>query len=72
MMNIGFRPTVSDGNSVFIEVNIFDFDKDIYGRKIKVVLIKYIRGERKFNSLDDLVIQLNKDKEECLKHLQIN
>ncbi len=71
MMNIGYRPTVSDGNNIFIEVNIFDFDKDIYGKKIKVVLKKFIRDERKFNSLDDLVIQLNKDKEECLKHLQI-
>jgi riboflavin kinase/FMN adenylyltransferase len=69
MMNIGNRPTVSTGNEIFIEVNIFNFDKDIYGKKIKVVLKKYIRDEKKFNSLDELVNQLNKDKQECNKHL---
>jgi riboflavin kinase/FMN adenylyltransferase len=69
MMNIGTRPTVSTGNEIFIEVNIFDFDKDIYGKKIKVVLKEYIRDEKKFNSLEELVNQLNKDKEECKKHL---
>lgn len=69
MMNIGYRPTVSKGNEIFIEVNIFDFDKDIYGKKIKVVFKEYIREEKKFNSLDELVNQLNKDKQECKKHL---
>ena len=69
MMNIGNRPTVSTGNEIFIEVNIFNFDKDIYGKKIKVVLKEYIRAEEKFNSLDELVNQLNKDKQECNKHL---
>lgn len=69
MMNVGYRPTVSSGKDIYIEVNIFDFDKDIYGQKIKIVLKKYIREEKKFNSLDDLVKQLNKDKEDCKKHL---
>ncbi|MFA7359524.1 MAG: bifunctional riboflavin kinase/FAD synthetase [Candidatus Kapaibacterium sp.] len=69
MMNIGYRPTVSSGKDIYIEVNIFDFEKDIYGQKIKVVLKDYIRDEKKFNSLDDLVKQLNKDKEDCKKHL---
>ncbi len=69
MMNIGTRPTVATGSEIFIEVNIFEFNKDIYGKKIKVVLKKYIRDEKKFNSLDDLVNQLKKDKEECKKHL---
>jgi riboflavin kinase/FMN adenylyltransferase len=69
MMNIGTRPTVSTGNEIFIEVNIFNFNKDIYGKKIKVVLKEYIRDEMKFNSLDELVNQLNKDKEKCNKHL---
>lgn len=69
MMNIGKRPTVSTGNEIFIEVNIFNFDKNIYGKKIKVVLKDYIRDEKKFNSLEELVNQLNKDKIECNKHL---
>jgi riboflavin kinase/FMN adenylyltransferase len=69
MMNIGKRPTVSTGNEIFIEVNIFNFNKNIYGKKIKVVLKDYIRDEKKFNSLEELVNQLNKDKIECNKHL---
>jgi riboflavin kinase/FMN adenylyltransferase len=69
MMNIGNRPTVSTCNEIFIEVNIFNFDKNIYGKKIRVVFKEYIRDEKKFNSLDELVNQLNKDKEECNKHL---
>jgi riboflavin kinase / FMN adenylyltransferase len=69
MMNIGFRPTVSDTMKIYIEVNIFDFNDDIYGKDIKVVLRKYIREERKFNSLDELVKQLNKDKKDCLNFL---
>lgn len=69
MMNIGNRPTVSEGNDIFIEVNIFNFDKDIYGKKIKVVLKEYIREEKKFHSLEELVNQLNIDQQECNKHL---
>ena len=69
MMNIGNRPTVSEGNDIFIEVNIFDFDKDIYGRKIRVHTRIYLRGERKFGSIDELVAQLNKDKEDCINFL---
>jgi len=69
MMNIGNRPTVNEGSEIFIEVNIFDFNAGIYGRKIKVSLIKYIRDERKFASLDELVVQLNSDKQECQKLL---
>ncbi len=61
MMNIGFRPTV-DGKKRTIEVNIFDFDKDIYGETIVVKLLHYIRSEVKFNGVDALKEQLNKDR----------
>ncbi len=61
MMNIGFRPTV-DGSTRMIEVNIFDFEEDIYGQTLRVHLKKYIRGEQKFNGLDALKEQLGKDK----------
>lgn len=69
MMNIGKRPTVSNSEDIFIEVNIFDFNKDIYGEDIKVILKHYIRDEKKFGSLDELVKQLNTDKENCLNFL---
>jgi len=61
MMSIGFRPTV-DGKKRVIEVNLFDFNKDIYGQTLRVYLRKYLRGEQKFNGLDALKEQLAKDK----------
>lgn len=63
MLNIGVRPTIAnaDGKPT-IEVNIFDFDEDIYGKQISVQLIDRIRAEEKFPSLDDLVKQMHLDK----------
>ncbi|MDP3667332.1 MAG: bifunctional riboflavin kinase/FAD synthetase [Sediminibacterium sp.] len=61
MMNIGVRPTV-DGKKRVIEVNIFDFDEDIYGQTLQVQVHHYLRGEVMFNGLDELKQQLQKDK----------
>lgn len=60
MMNIGVRPTV-DGHKKVIEVNIFNFNEDIYEQTITVMVYDYIRGEVKFNGLDALKAQLNED-----------
>jgi riboflavin kinase / FMN adenylyltransferase len=68
MMSIGFRPTV-DGKKKVVEVNIIDFDKEIYGQTLKVFVKKYLRQEIKFDSLDDLVKQMDQDKIESLKVL---
>lgn len=59
MMNIGTRPTV-DGTKRTVEVNIFDFDKEIYGENIQVYLNSYLRAEVKFSELDQLKQQLAK------------
>ena len=61
MMNIGLRPTV-DGKKRVIEVNIFDFDDDLYGQTLQVHVHHYLRGEIKFTGLDELKQQLQKDK----------
>lgn len=61
MMNIGTRPTV-DGIGRTQEVNIFDFDDDIYGETVTVEIIDYIRPEQKFNGLDELKAQILADK----------
>ncbi len=61
MMNIGFNPTVN-GQKQTIEINLFDFDEDIYGKQIEVSLLKYLREEQKFGSVDLLKEQLNQDK----------
>jgi riboflavin kinase/FMN adenylyltransferase len=68
MMNIGMRPTVN-GTKRTIEVNIFDFDKDIYGEKMRVYLNNYLRGEVKFAGLDQLTEQLAKDRIHALEKL---
>ncbi|MDB5201209.1 MAG: bifunctional riboflavin kinase/FAD synthetase [Ferruginibacter sp.] len=60
MMNIGIRPTV-DGSKRVIEVNIFDFDELIYGRKLTIGFKKWLRSEVKFNGLDALKQQLAAD-----------
>ena len=61
MMNIGIRPTI-EGKKRVIEVNIFDFDEDIYGQILQVHIYYYLRGEIKFNGLEELKQQLAKDK----------
>lgn len=63
MMNIGKRPTLGDNFKTSMEVNIFNFDQDIYNQEIEVEFIQKIRDEKKFNGLDELIDQLNKDKE---------
>ncbi len=65
MMNIGIRPTV-DGTKRVIEVNIFDFDEDIYGQTLKITLKKNLRLEVKFAGLEELKAQLAKDKEHAI------
>ncbi|MES2004103.1 MAG: bifunctional riboflavin kinase/FAD synthetase [Bacteroidota bacterium] len=70
MMNIGLRPTV-DGKKRVIEVNIFDFDQDIYGQTLQIHLQFYLRGEVKFNGLDELKAQLKKDREDSIARLAV-
>lgn len=60
MMNIGNRPTVN-GNSQTIEVHFFDFNQNLYGKELTIELLYFLREEQKFNSVEDLVVQLKKD-----------
>lgn len=59
--NIGIRPTIVDDNKINVETHIFDFDKEIYDQEIQILFISKIREEIKFNSLDELKIQIQKD-----------
>ena len=68
MMNIGLRPTV-DGKKRVIEVHIFDFDEDIYGETLQIHIHTYLRGEVKFNGLEELKHQLQKDKINAIHQL---
>ena len=68
MMNIGNRPTVNGENQT-IEVNFFDFDEDIYNKIISIEILAFIREEQKFDSLDSLKSQLNKDQQTSLSYI---
>ena len=67
MSNIGCRPTVGSGNARTIETHIFDFDEDIYGLDMKITFLERIREERRFDSLEGLKTQLEKDKQTIWK-----
>ena len=68
MGNIGVRPTIDHGD-LTIEVNIFDFDEDIYGEKITIQFVDRLRDEQKFDGLEALKAQLAKDKIESIARL---
>lgn len=59
--NIGVRPTFSGSDRALLEVHLFDFQRDIYGAHVQVVFLKKLRDEQKFNDLDALVNQIDKD-----------
>lgn len=65
MLNVGTNPTTDFDNKIKIEVNIFDFDADIYGETLKVEFVKWIRNEEKFANLDELKQALANDKIAC-------
>ena len=67
MCNIGVRPTVGTGNARTIETHILDFDEDIYGLDITISFLRKVRDERRFDSLEDLRAQLEKDREFCFQ-----
>lgn len=69
MLNIGVRPTfVSEGKRT-VEVHLFDFHGEASGRRITVHFYQRLRGEKKFASADDLIRQLNADRESCMKQI---
>ena len=68
MMNIGVNPTVN-GTTESIEVHFFNFNSNIYDKKIQINLLSRIRDEQKFESIDALKKQLNLDKEMALNYI---
>lgn len=65
MSNVGVNPTFGDVDNIRLETNIFDFSEDIYGKCINVSFCEFIRGEKNFSAVNDLVEQLTKDKAVC-------
>ena len=68
MMNIGFNPTFGN-KKLTIEVNIFDFNQDVYDENIKIEFIKFIRNEMKFQNIGELIKQIKIDRETCKSYM---
>lgn len=61
VLSISFRPTITDSGELRIEVYILDFNEDIYGENIRLTFVDHIRADAKFDSLEELIEQMNKD-----------
>lgn len=70
VINIGVRPTIGADLGQTIEVNIFDFDSDIYGEYVEIIFVENIRGEKKFASIDELANQISQDKDTAFRLLE--
>lgn len=71
MMNIGYRPTV-DGKHQTIEAHFFNFDGDLYGKSLKIEFLYFLREEQKFDSVEELILQLKKDRTNTHNYIQNN
>jgi riboflavin kinase/FMN adenylyltransferase len=60
-VNVGVRPTFGTGRAVLVEAYLLDTDADLYGRQLKLDFIARLRGERRFDSVDALVVQMHED-----------
>lgn len=69
IMNFGLKPTVSNNLEPLYEIHIFNFNQEIYGQKVKVELIDFIREEQKFSSINGLKQQIEADKQLVLSRL---
>ena len=68
MCNIGYKPTLTSGNEISIEVHFFNYNKfDLYNKKLDIEFVDYVRRERKFENIEDLKLQLSKDRDYCRK-----
>ena len=68
VLNIGYNPTFSE-NRLVAETHIFDFNKDIYGKPIKLNLLKFIRDEKKYSGIPELAEQISRDVIEAKRFL---
>ena len=67
--SLGVRPTFGDDGARILEVNLFDVDSDLYGKRLRVEFVRRLRGERKFNSVAALVRQMDRDAARALRIL---
>jgi riboflavin kinase / FMN adenylyltransferase len=64
-VNVGVRPTFDTGRGLLVEAHLLDFDGDLYGQTLRVAFLERMRGERRFDSVDALVEQMQRDVEQA-------
>jgi riboflavin kinase / FMN adenylyltransferase len=64
-VNVGVRPTFETGRGLLVEAHLIDFEGDLYGQTLRIAFLERMRGERRFESVDELVEQMNRDVEEA-------
>lgn len=69
--SLGRRPTVTDAGEALLEVHLFDFNQDLYGRHVRVVFLKKLRDEEKYPDLDTLTRQIARDVAQARQHFQL-
>src|SRR5216117_1485446 len=62
-VNVGVRPTFETGRTLLVEAYLLDFDGDLYGQPLRIAFAERLRGEKRFESVDDLVAQMGRDVE---------
>jgi riboflavin kinase/FMN adenylyltransferase len=66
-VSVGVRPTFATGRGLLVEAHLIGFDDDIYGETIRIAFLDRLRGEKRFESVDELVVQMGRDVEEAKK-----
>jgi riboflavin kinase/FMN adenylyltransferase len=66
-VNVGVRPTFDTGRGLLVEAHLIGFDEDIYGDVLRIAFLERMRGEKRFESVDGLVAQMNRDVEHALE-----
>ena len=64
---MGVRPTFETGRGVLIETYLIDHDEDLYGRTLRVAFVERLRGEKRFDGVEELVAQMHRDVEEAAR-----
>jgi riboflavin kinase/FMN adenylyltransferase len=60
-VNVGVRPTFDTGRGLLVEAYLLDFSGDLYGQTLRVAFLERLRGEKRFDSVDELVAQMRRD-----------
>jgi riboflavin kinase / FMN adenylyltransferase len=64
-VNVGVRPTFETGRGLLVEAHLLDFDGDLYGQTLRIAFLDRLRGEKRFDSVDELVEQMKRDVEDA-------